>query len=150
MIIRNSTRPVSDRQRLRRQILIVEDNIEAAHLLRKALKFQGHEVSVAHDGNSAIEALAHEKPEVVLLDLGLPGIDGFEVARRIRSTPKLRDLLIIAITASDCEMDRRRSKYIGIDCYLSKPVNLDELDDIMRARLSAAEATLMNEKSLQN
>jgi DNA-binding response OmpR family regulator len=124
------------------QILVVEDNIDAANLLRRALKFNGHRVCIATDGNSAIEALMREKPEVVLLDIGLPGIDGFEVARRIRSTPSLRDILIIATTALDSAMDRRRSDYVGIDFYLIKPVNLEVVEDLIHTRLKSSEPVL--------
>ena len=124
------------------QILVVEDHVDTAKLLRKALRFYGHRVCLAYDGNTAIEILLREKPDVVVLDIGLPGIDGFEVARRIRTTPHLRDLLIIALTALDSKEDRRRGDYVGVDFYLIKPVDLEMLEEIIQTRLNVSEPVL--------
>lgn len=117
-----------------RNILIVEDNVFAAKSLRMALALNGHEVEIVYDGNSAIESVIARKPDVVLLDIGLPGIDGYEVARRIRATPSLKDLLLIAITGYGQSQDRARSEAAGIDVHLVKPVAIEELEEVIASR----------------
>jgi PAS domain S-box-containing protein len=110
----------------RRRVLVVDDNVDSARGLSRLLGRLGHEVRTCHDGPSAVDAAGESNPDVVLLDIGLPGMDGYEVARRLRETGHL-DALIIAVTGYGQDDDRRRSKGAGIDHHLIKPVDHDEL-----------------------
>jgi CheY-like chemotaxis protein len=91
------------------------------------LKLLGHEVHVAYDGREAIGAARSHRPEFVLLDIGLPGMDGYQVARELRKEDYGKDAIIIAITGYGQEEDRRRSKEAGFDHHLVKPINPDAL-----------------------
>lgn len=110
----------------RRRVLVVDDNVDAAEMLAETLRMVGFEVQVALDGPSALERAAPFAPDLVCLDIGLPGIDGFEVARRLRElggrAPKL-----IAITGYGQRDDRARSLAAGFDRHMVKPVDLDAL-----------------------
>ena len=108
-------------------VLLVEDNPAAAEGLRELLALWGHEVSFAADGETALRAAAGEPPDVVLLDLGLPGMDGFEVARRLRRLPGLADVLLVAVTGYGQERDRERTREAGFDVHLLKPVAPEDL-----------------------
>ncbi len=110
------------------RILVVEDNVGAATVLARLMtKIGNHEVQVVHDGFAAIEAAKTFRPELVLLDIGLPGLDGYEVAMRLREMPGGEDMLIVAVTGYGQEEDRRRSKEAGFDEHLLKPPALDIL-----------------------
>ena len=116
-----------------RRILIVDDNQDAAESLRLLLSMLGHEVRVAHDGLEAVRAAAAHEPEVVLLDLGLPTLSGYEVARRIRGQAGGADVLLIALTGWGKEEDRRRSREAGFDHHLTKPVEFEALQRLLAA-----------------
>jgi PAS domain S-box-containing protein len=124
--------PMTIGQHRPRTILIVDDNVDNAMGMAVLLRRAGHTVSAAHEGNGAVELVAELEPEVVLLDIGLPGLDGYEVARRIRSrfgsTP-----LLIAVSGYAQEADRRRSREAGFDHHLAKPVNMTELLSLIAA-----------------
>jgi CheY-like chemotaxis protein len=105
----------------------VDDNRDAATSLAKLLKLLGHDVRVAHDGPTAVELARAERTEVVILDIGLPGMDGYEVARRLRQEECCREALIIAASGYGQEEDRRRSREAGFDHHLVKPVDFDAL-----------------------
>ena len=112
-------------------VLIVDDNVHAASSLAMLVEHWGHSPRVAHDGAQALDmALAH-RPEVVLLDIGLPGMDGLEVARRLRQSPGLDHALIVAMTGYGQDEDRRRSREAGFDHHLVKPVDLDQLEKLL-------------------
>jgi PAS domain S-box-containing protein len=113
-----------------RRVLLVEDNFDAAELLAECLQSFGHEVTVVHDGVAALEAAAREPPEVVLLDLGLPGMDGYEVARRLRQGSEGAPVLI-AISGYGQDDDRRRSSAAGFSHHLTKPVEPEALDHLL-------------------
>jgi CheY-like chemotaxis protein len=116
----------------RRRVLVVDDNVDAAVSLARVLeRHEGQEVRVAHDGPSALEAAEAFRPEVVLLDIGLPGMDGHEVARRLRGRPEFERALIVALTGWGQESDRRRSGEAGFDHHLVKPVDPDELRGLL-------------------
>ncbi|WP_437656233.1 ATP-binding protein [Sorangium sp. So ce1182] len=104
------------------RILLVDDNVDAAEGLRRILQFHGHAVSMAHDGPAALEAARASTPELVLLDIGLPGMDGYEVVRRLRTDPELRRSYIAAVSGYGQDQDRRRSREAGFDAHLTKPV----------------------------
>ncbi|HEU5219461.1 MAG TPA: response regulator [Gemmatimonadales bacterium] len=108
------------------RILVVDDSTDAAESMARLLLLSGHEVTVAHDGPSALEIAAREAPAIVLLDIGLPGMDGYEVCRRLRQLG-LADTRIIAVTGYGQDRDRQRSRDAGFDAHAVKPVDPDEL-----------------------
>jgi CheY-like chemotaxis protein len=106
----------------KRRLLVVDDNKDAAESMSMLLEMWGHEVAFAYDGPSALEAAQQWQPEAVFLDIGLPGMDGYEVAERLRELPQSKDAVLIAITGYGQEDDRLRSRRAGIDHHLVKPV----------------------------
>jgi signal transduction histidine kinase/ActR/RegA family two-component response regulator len=121
----------------RRRILVVDDNVDAAESLRMILALDGHEVRLAHDGSTALRAAEGFQPDVILLDIGLPRMDGYEAARRLRERPEMAKVLLIALTGYGQDDDRRRSQEAGFNAHLVKPVDLDAL----RAVLAHPEST---------
>jgi CheY-like chemotaxis protein len=116
-----------------RRILVVDDNIDAAETVALLLAQEGHETRVAHDGETALANAEEFHAEVVLLDLGLPGLSGLEVARRLRRqahTPE--SVLLVALTGWGSEEDRRQAQSAGFDRHLVKPVELDKLLEAVR------------------
>src|SRR5205823_870115 len=113
------------------RLLVVDDNPEAAETLAKVLRAAGHEVAIALDGKSAVEAAQKDLPQVALVDIGLPDIDGCEVARRLRKIPNLNGAVLVAVTGYGQEEDRRRSKEAGFDYHLTKPVDPAELERLL-------------------
>jgi signal transduction histidine kinase len=113
--------------------LVVEDNVDAAKMLQLALEFEGHTVRSAFDGQGAIDLAREFCPDVIVLDIGLPRMNGYEVARSIREIPGLADVLIIAATGYGQETDREKSRAAGIDHHLVKPVELDAVLKAMAA-----------------
>jgi PAS domain S-box-containing protein len=107
----------------RRTVLIVEDNDDARESLRLLLESLGHKVIEASDGHSGVALALYHEPEVVLIDLGLPGLDGYEVARALRASPTGKTISLIAVTGYGQADDRRRSKEAGFDAHLVKPVS---------------------------
>jgi two-component system CheB/CheR fusion protein len=110
-----------------RRILIVEDNSDIAESLGTFLAMDGHTVRIAQDGAVALETLHSFAPEVVLLDIGLPGMDGYQVARRMRAETNQKDLIIVAMSGYGEEQHRRQSLEAGCDDHLVKPVQPDTL-----------------------
>ncbi|MFW7378473.1 MAG: ATP-binding protein [Oligoflexus sp.] len=113
------------------RVLVVDDNIEAAVLIQDILRLEGHSVISVHDGRAAIRAAFDFKPQVILLDIGLPGIDGFEVARELRRHECFQSTRLIAVTGYGFAEDFRKSKEAGIDFHLLKPVNFDNLLELV-------------------
>jgi PAS domain S-box-containing protein len=108
--------------------LIVDDNIDAAVTLSLLLQLAGHTTCLAHDGPEALKVAAEFKPDIVLLDLGLPGMDGHEVARAIRRTPELGHPVLVAVTGWGGPEDRLRSKQAGFDEHFTKPVEISMIE----------------------
>ncbi|WP_437949613.1 response regulator [Sorangium sp. So ce296] len=106
-----------------RRILVVEDNPDVAESLVMLLQALGHEVAMARSGPEALEAAPAFLPDVVLLDIGLPGMDGYEVARQLRRQPELERALLVALSGYGQDEDRRRSRAAGFDHHLVKPVS---------------------------
>jgi CheY-like chemotaxis protein/nitrogen-specific signal transduction histidine kinase len=116
----------------RRRVLIVEDNLDAANALRYLLENDGHEVTIATDGLTGL-ALAREfKPQFLLLDIGLPRLNGYEIAQQVRRDPQLADSTIIAITGYGQAQDRARASVAGFDHHLTKPVEFPALQRLLR------------------
>lgn len=116
---------------LLRRILVVDDNRDAAVTLGIVLKLMGAEVQVVHSGAAALEALLTYRPDVVLLDISMPDMDGYEVARRIRQHPEFRHLTLVALTGRGQQEDRRLSALAGFDSHVVKPVDIDVLEAIL-------------------
>jgi CheY-like chemotaxis protein len=112
-------------------VLIAEDNADAASALARFLRTAGHTVRIALDGGSAVEAALHDPPDVALLDIGLPGYDGWEVAKAIRCALHGRPCFLVAITGFDDETDRARSREAGINLHLRKPADPELLLEIL-------------------
>jgi PAS domain S-box-containing protein len=106
-----------------RRVLVVDDNVDAAESSALLLRLSGHHVETAHDGPAALERVATFHPSIVLLDIGLPGLDGYEVARRLRSIPDNRSLLLVAITGYGQLSDKERAHAAGFDHHLTKPID---------------------------
>lgn len=109
------------------RILLVEDDELGRDLLSRRIGRRGHEVLLALDGREAIRTAQTEQPDLVLMDLGLPGMDGWSAATRLKATQETRDIPIIALTAHAMSGDRERALAAGCDEYLSKPVDFDQL-----------------------
>ncbi|MGJ7914779.1 ATP-binding protein [Massilia sp. LXY-6] len=122
--------PASAGQRPLR-ILLADDNADAVEMLRALLEIEGHRVDVAGDGLAALEAAAAFLPDVAFLDIGMPGLNGYEVARRLRATPALAHARLVAVTGWGTQEDRARSEAAGFDAHLTKPVDLDVLKAII-------------------
>jgi CheY-like chemotaxis protein len=122
------------------RILVVDDNVDTAATLSRLCQVWGHQVCVAHDGPSAVEAALGFRPDAVLLDIALPRLDGFEVAERLRSLPGFGRTLLIATSGYNRERDHRRAREVGIDLYLVKPFDPWRLEEVFAARLPSAKA----------
>jgi signal transduction histidine kinase/ActR/RegA family two-component response regulator len=116
-----------------RRVLVVDDNIDAADTLADLASEWGHTVKSAHTGPDALKAAQEMIPDVVLLDIGLPEMDGYEVARRMRANPALDDAFLVALTGYGQQRDRERAAEAGFDHHLVKPVNIDRLEDLLRS-----------------
>lgn len=116
----------------RRKVLVVDDNVDAANSLAMLLAAAGHDARAAYNGPEALDHVAASPPEVVFLDIGLPGMDGFEVARRLRSGAKSPPLLLVALTGYGQPEDRESTRRAGFDRHLVKPVTLDRLENLLR------------------
>jgi CheY-like chemotaxis protein/nitrogen-specific signal transduction histidine kinase len=106
-----------------RRILIVDDNVDSAECLALLLKLGGHQIQTAHDGPAALDIAQMFHPQVVLLDIGLPELDGYEVARRLREWPEMQNAVLIALTGYGRAEDHRLSEQAGFDHHLTKPVD---------------------------
>ena len=115
----------------RSRILMVEDNRDAAESLMMILEFFGHHVRIAYDGLAAIAAAQAIVPDVMLIDIGLPGIDGYEVAARVRQDPKLKDVVLVALTGYGGNEDKQRAMQAGFDHHLVKPVDVSVLKTLV-------------------
>lgn len=120
------------------RVLVVDDNSDAAHTLATLLQLQGHEVRVAHDGAGAIAMAESYLPNILFLDLGMPGMDGYEVARRVREHPDLRGTVLAALTGWGQDDDRRRTAEAGFDHHLVKPPDLDSVTKLLNSLCVAA------------
>jgi PAS domain S-box-containing protein len=116
------------------RVLVVEDNVDSADSLSMLLRLHGHDVQVARTGLSALEMASAARPDVVLLDIGLPGMDGYEVAKHLREIPGFEDVMVCALTGyTPSEADRQRQQETGFDHYYVKPVALDKLLELLSA-----------------
>jgi CheY-like chemotaxis protein len=116
----------------RRRILVADDNIDAASSLGMLLEMMGHEVCIVHDGVEAIEKATTFGPDIILLDLGMPQLNGYEACARIREQPSNKGTLIVALTGWTQDDKKQRSQQAGFDFHLIKPVELPALEKLLR------------------
>ena len=116
---------------MRCRVLVVDDNRDAARAISKLLELQGHDVCVAHDGQNALAAATEFHPEVIFLDIGMPGMDGYEVARSIRAMHLDPRPVLAALTGWSQEEDRRRTAEAGFDHHLVKPPKAAKIQQIL-------------------
>jgi DNA-binding response OmpR family regulator len=119
-----------------RRVLIVDDDIDSAASLAMLLQLSNHETYTAHDGLEALEAAERLQPEVVLLDVGLPKLSGYEVCRRIRQQTWAKNILIVAITGWGQTEDQQKSNEAGFDAHIVKPPDYDALERLLSSHLS--------------
>lgn len=117
-------------------ILVVEDYEDTSLAMRLALEDQGYHILEAADGEQAVEVAARERPEIILMDLNLPKLDGFDATRRIRSNPDLSGVLIVAVTAYPDADHRARALDAGCNAYVTKPIDFDFLKDLLTDLMS--------------
>lgn len=111
-----------------RRIVLVEDNPDNRQMLRSLLELGGHQVAAAGDGRMGLEMIRATQPEIALVDIGLPLMDGYEVARQVRALPECNNVYLVALTGYGRQQDRRRALEAGFDVHLVKPVDFDELN----------------------
>ncbi len=121
----------------RHRILVVDDNVDAADALTALLELEGHQIRTVYSGEEALDILSHYSPDVILLDLGLPGMSGIDVARGIRAMPSTRDVTLIAITGWGQPQDRARTADAGFDFHFTKPVDVGQLNEAIDSAVAA-------------
>ena len=120
-------------------ILVVEDNERNLKLLRDVLEYAGYDVRVARTGEDGVTLAVKEPPDLVLMDLQLPGIDGTEALRQLRESPRTADIPVVAVTAQAMKQDRERALDAGFDGYVEKPISVRAFPDQVRRFLSGGE-----------
>jgi CheY-like chemotaxis protein len=123
------------------RILIVDDNATNLKLVAYLMKANGYEVDTALDAELAMEAIRSRRPDVVLMDIQLPGIDGLELTRLLKADPRTRDILIIAVTAYAMKGDQDKALAAGCDDYITKPIDTRALPDTIARHLARRETT---------
>ena len=123
---------------LSRRVLVIEDNQDAREMFRMMLELAGHEVLEAGDGLAGLEMLKAQRPDVAVIDVGLPGLNGYEIARRFRQEQGSEDVMLVALTGYGTPDARERSRQAGFDHHLIKPVNAEALHEILRAEVFSA------------
>jgi CheY-like chemotaxis protein len=116
-----------------KRVLIVDDNIDAAETLAMMLELLGQQTRQAHEGDGALKAAVEYKPELIFMDIGLPGLSGHEIASRMRGELGMTDTYIVALSGYGTEEDRRKSLYAGFDSHLVKPLDPSTLPSILAA-----------------
>jgi len=130
-----------ERRAVAGRVLVVDDNVDSAEIMARLLRMSGYEVRTAYTGLDAMELAEGFLPEVVLLDIGLPGIDGYEVARRLRQIPKLKESRLVAMTGYGNEADRLLAQEAGFDTHVVKPVAFGEVTELLSTFLTSPNAT---------
>jgi PAS domain S-box-containing protein len=124
---------VATRARPARRVLIADDNGDAAESLAMLIRLDGHDVTVGANGIEALELIDAVNPEVAFLDIGMPGLDGYEVARRIRANPRHAGVVLVAVTGWGQESDKARARAAGFDLHFTKPIEPDKLLELLRS-----------------
>jgi CheY-like chemotaxis protein len=121
----------SARERSPRRLLLVDDNVDAVQSLAVLLETDGHEVRIAHDGASALALIESFRPHLVVLDIGLPGMNGYEIAQRIRARPEFGAPTLVALTGYGQQEDRKRARAAGFDHHFIKPADVNALQRLL-------------------
>jgi CheY-like chemotaxis protein len=124
--------PVESARRPRRKVVVADDTEDSADMMRELLEMDGHDVHVANDGQAAVELIGRVAPDAAVLDIGMPGLDGYEVARRVRAEG--RSVFLIAITGWGQEADRERAHAAGFDMHLTKPADPEEIRRLLASQ----------------
>jgi two-component system, cell cycle response regulator DivK len=127
-----------------KKILIVEDNEDSRELVVKVLRNKGYEMVEAADGEEALEKAVSEMPDLILLDISLPKLDGYEVAKRLKSREEFREIPIIAFTAHAMKGDREKAIVAGFEGYISKPVDIRELPVQVKSFIRGKRESILN------
>ena len=122
----------TERPLTKRRILVADDNPDAASSLGVLLEMMGHEVCIVHDGVKAVDGAATFRPDIILLDIGMPQLNGYDACSRIREQPSNKDILIVALTGWSQDDKKQRSQQAGFDFHLIKPVELPALEKLLR------------------
>jgi CheY-like chemotaxis protein len=120
----------------RRKVLVVDDNVDSASSLAMLLELMGHEVHVANDGPQALESVAIAQPEIMFLDIGLPSMDGYEVASRLRRDAAAKEIFLVALSGYGTTRDVARSNEVGFDMHVVKPIDIAQLNQLLLKRFS--------------
>ena len=115
----------------RQRVLIIEDYEDTARMLTAIVKSRGYEVRAESNGPAGLRAAEDYRPEVILSDIGLPGIDGYTIARELRKRPEFSKTLMVAVTGYNQEADRKQARDAGFDYHLPKPLNISKLFDVL-------------------
>jgi two-component system, cell cycle response regulator DivK len=122
---------MSERERINQTILLVEDSDDSRYFMRLELEERGYRVIEAEDGKSGVELALQEHPDIILMDLSLPGMDGLEATKQIRKDEHMRGVPIIAVTAHQETDFRQGAKASGFDAYVTKPIDIDWLNELI-------------------
>jgi len=126
-----------------RKILVVEDNEDSRELVIKVLKNKGYQVIAAVDGEDAVEKAIAEKPDLILLDISLPKLDGYEVAKKLKSMEEFQEIPIVALTAHAMKGDREKVIVAGFEGYITKPINVRELPDQLKSYIRGKRESIL-------
>jgi len=127
-----------------KKILIVEDNEDSRELVVKVLRNKGYEMVEAADGEEAVEKAVAEKPDLILLDISLPKLDGYEVAKRLKSLEEFHEIPIVAFTAHAMKGDREKAIIAGFEGYISKPVDIRDLPVQVKSFIRGKRESILN------
>jgi two-component system, OmpR family, response regulator len=122
-----------------KRVLVVEDNIDAAETMQLMLSISGYEARTAYDGAAALGLAREFRPSVVFLDIGLPGKDGYTIARELRGLPEMKSALLVALTGYGQDEDRKRAAEAGFDAFQVKPVEPTALEALLTAHFSRSD-----------
>ncbi len=131
---------------LPKKVMVVDDNRDSRELVVKVLKIKGYQMVEASDGEEALEKVMIEKPDLILLDLSIPKIDGFEVCRRLKSQEDFKSIPVVALTAHAMKGDREKTLEVGFEGYIPKPINVRELPDQVKSYLKGRWESILDSR----
>jgi two-component system, cell cycle response regulator DivK len=118
------------------RILVVEDDLDNQDVIRRMLELTGHVVTIANDGNEGLAAAETEQPDLILMDMSMPELDGWTLTRILKANPELARIPIIAVTSHAMREDQKRAREVGCDAYMSKPIDYYKLNEMVQRFLS--------------